>query len=65
MIGIIWVIACTTTIPWALFFDTVMTPIGEDQEVLMCREVSEKLVRSENCKRQRQNTGMDSNATFC
>ncbi|XP_052133022.1 neuropeptide SIFamide receptor-like [Frankliniella occidentalis] len=39
MIVVIWVIACGTTIPWMLFFDTVMTPIGDHHEIVMCREV--------------------------
>jgi len=41
MIIVIWIIALSTTVPWALFFDTVPTQFGEGhQELLLCREVS-------------------------
>ncbi|XP_069700621.1 neuropeptide SIFamide receptor-like [Periplaneta americana] len=38
MIFVIWVIALTTTIPWALFFDLVMV-FNDAPDVLLCVEV--------------------------
>lgn len=38
IIVVIWVIACTTTIPWALFFDLVVI-FSDAPDVLLCLEV--------------------------
>lgn len=37
MIGCIWIVALSTTIPWALFFQLV--PLYQDSDILLCREV--------------------------
>lgn len=37
MIGCIWIVALTSTIPWALFFQLV--PLYADSEILLCREI--------------------------
>lgn len=37
MIGCIWIVALTSTIPWALFFQLV--PLYADSEIMLCREI--------------------------
>lgn len=37
MIGCIWIVALSTTIPWALFFQLV--PLYQNSDTLLCREV--------------------------
>lgn len=37
MIGCIWIVALSSTIPWALFFQLV--PLYQDSDIILCREV--------------------------
>lgn len=37
MIGCIWIVALSATIPWALFFQLV--PLYKDSDIMLCREV--------------------------
>lgn len=37
MIGCIWIVALSSTIPWALFFQLV--PLYQDSDIMLCREV--------------------------
>lgn len=37
MIGCIWIVALSSTIPWALFFQLV--PLFQDSDIMLCREV--------------------------